>query len=417
MQATSPTNTTTMSRRWMIMIWLCVGYMVAYFDRVNLSVALAQKDFQQFFDLTAESRGWLNSGFFITYALLQIPAGWFVDRYGVKWPWVWSFTFWSLLSAATAFVGGFWQLFAIRLMLGVGEACITPAGMRWIRYNFAENQRGLMIGLFMGAAKLGPAIGTYIAAHLLANFGWQNMFIILGLGCLIWIGPWIVLVKDNDRELEAATKKAAVPGSTVPFGKLLASPVIIGTLIGTFCYQYFTYFSMTWLPSYFAERRGLDLKATGSYTAFSLLGMAIVATLAGFAADRLIDRGWNPVRVRKGFIIAGFLTASTEIIGALSNSQDVALFFAIFSLSGLGLITANYWALTQTLLPGAAVGRLVGVQNFAANVPGIVAGSLTGYLLKWTGSYDAPMWAICIFLMTGIASYVFLVREQYVPKG
>ena len=50
-------------------------------------------------------------------------------------------------------------------------------------------------------------------------------------------------------------------------------------------------------------------------------------------------------------------------------------------------------------------------------MPGIVAASLTGYLLKWTGSYDAPMWAICFFLMTGIAAYLFLVREKYVPKG
>jgi MFS family permease len=145
--------------------------------------------------------------------------------------------------------------------------------------------------------------------------------------------------------------------------------------------------------------------------------MAIVATAAGWVADRLIDRGWDPVRVRKGFIIAGFLTASTEVIGGLSDSQSVALFFAVFSLSGLGLMTANYWALTQTLLPGAAVGRIVGVQNCAANLPGIVAPLLTGWLKEVTGRYDAPMIAIFFFLITGIAAYVLLVREKFVPRG
>jgi MFS transporter, ACS family, D-galactonate transporter len=417
MQATIATNTTTMSRRWMIMIWLCVGYMVAYFDRVNLSVAVVDKDFQQVFDLTSVRSGDLLSAFFWTYAILQLPAGWIVDRFGVKWPWVIGFTFWSLLSAATAVATGYYELLALRFLLGVGECVITPAGMRWIRYNFAENQRGLMIGLFMGAAKMGPALGIILATWLLAGHGWRTMFVVLGLGCLVWIGPWIALVKDDDRDLEAQAKKAAPPGATVPFWRLLHSPVIIGTLIGTFCYMYFVYFSINWLPSYFSQKLHLNLKASGYYTGSSLFGMAAVAILGGFAADWLIGRGWNPVRVRKGFIFVGFLAASTQMLGALSSSQSVALFFATFSLSGVGLVTANYWALTQTLLPGAAVGRLVGVQNFAANVPGIVVGTLTGYLVQRTGNWDAAMWTVGIFLMTGIASYVFLVREKYVPKG
>ena len=89
-------------------------------------------------------------------------------------------------------------------------------------------------------------------------------------------------------------------------------------------------------------------------------------------ADRMIARGGDPVGVRKAFTIAGFLMASTEVVGALSDSVPVALFFAVFSLSGLGLATANYWALTQTLIPGGAIGRIVGIQNCAANLPGIV---------------------------------------------
>jgi MFS family permease len=196
----------------------------------------------------------------------------------------------------------------------------------------------------------------------------------------------------------------------------MASPVIWGTIIGTFCYMYFVYFCMTWMPAYFVERRHLSLTSMGLYTFFSFAGMAIVAALGGWAADRMIARGGNPVRVRKAFTIAGFLMASTEVIGALAHSVDVALFFAVFSLSGLGLATANYWALTQTLIPGGAIGRIVGIQNCAANLPGIVAPILTGWLKQRTGSYDAPMQAIWFFLIIGIAAYVFLVREKYAPR-
>ncbi|MEZ5399358.1 MAG: MFS transporter [Bryobacteraceae bacterium] len=413
---TSPASTSA-GRRWAVIALLCFGYIIAYFDRVNLSVALAASDFIEFFHLSDVDRGNLGSAFFWTYAALQIPAGWFVDRYGVKWPYAAGFLLWSALSAVTAFTTNIWQLFSLRFLLGLGEAMVTPAGMRWIRLNCAENQRGLVIGLYMASAKIGPAVGVVVATFLLANAGWRNMFLIIGVGGLLWLIPWVLFVRDDDRDLERFQARAAGSTSTVPFWTVMKSPVIIGTVIGTFCYQYFVYYAMTWLPAYFKEARNLDLKQMGMFTFFSFTGMAVVATLAGWVADRLIERGGDPVRVRKAFIISGFLVASTELIGAYAESESVALFFAVFSLSGLGMMTANYWALTQTLLPGAAIGRIVGVQNCAANIPGIVAPLLTGWLKQVTGGYTAPMLAICFFLMLGIAAYVFLVREEYVPKG
>jgi MFS family permease len=95
----------------------------------------------------------------------------------------------------------------------------------------------------------------------------------------------------------------------------------------------------------------------------------------------------------------------------------VALAFSVISLSGLGLATANYWALTQTLLPSNAIGRIVGIQNAAASVAGIVAPILTGWLVDATGAYRAPMVVVTLFLALGIASYLLLVRERYAPHS
>ncbi len=406
----------TSTRRWTIVGLLCLAFMIAYFDRINLSIALALDEFKTFFQLTNADRGSLSSAFFWSYTALQIPAGWFVDKYGVKWPYAGGLALWSVLSSLTAWATSVRHLWAIRLLLGVGESVVTPAGMRWIRYNCAENQRGLAVGLYMAAAKFGPALGGWLAELLSRVAGWRYMFVILGLGGMVWLIPWVLLVRDDDREIErAAARKSAAP--PVPFLRVIASPVIWGTIIGTFCYQYFVYYCLTWLPAYFREARGLTSADMGIFTAFSFTGMACVAIGAGWAADRLIDRGFNPVMVRKSFTIAGFVVASTEILGATAESKSMALFWAVFSLSGLGLMTANYWALTQTLIPGAAVGRIVGIQNCAANLPGIVAPLLTAWLLDRTGSYTAPMQAIWVFLILGIAAYLFLVREKYAPKG
>jgi hypothetical protein len=91
------------------------------------------------------------------------------------------------------------------------------------------------------------------------------------------------------------------------------------------------------------------------------------------------------------------------------------VFFAIFSMSGLGLATANYWALTQTLMPGIAAGRIAGVQNTSLNLAGIVAPIVTGWLKEVTGSYTAPMQAIWVVLLIGVGAYLFLIRGVVVP--
>ena len=308
-------------------------------------------------------------------------------------------------------MAGFAQLFIARLMLGFGEAVMHPASLRWIRYNFAEKERGLAIGVFMAGSKYGPAIGTVLAAWLIQTQGWQAMFILMGLGGLLWLVPWLLFLPDDSATAERSLAGNASTAPAVPFRELLAQRALWGTVVGTFCYMYFVYFSLTWLPSYLSDARHLSLTSSSLYTTFSFAGMATVGIFGGWWADRLIVRGYDAVTVRRMFTIAGFLIASTELFGAHTASLNTALFFSIFSLSGLGLATANYWALTQTLMPGAAVGRIVGIQNTAASLPGIVAPIVTGWLVQRTGTYESAMWAVFFFLLLGVASYVFLVRR------
>jgi ACS family D-galactonate transporter-like MFS transporter len=404
-----------MARAWSVLGVLCLVYIAAWIDRINMSTAVADSGFKSLFQLDQIRTGWLNSAFFWTYAWLQIPAGWLVDRWGAKRSLTAGFVLWSLVAAGTGASSTLMQLIIMRLLLGVGEAVMTPAGMRWIRFNFPEQRRGTAIGIFMAAAKVGPAIGNFLAPLLLLALGWSKMFIILGLGSMIFVLPWW-LMADDDRGREV--KKAADAPPPTPWADILGSRVFWGTMIGTFAYQYFNYFCMTTMQKYFVEHRHFSKVDMGIVTGFSYTGFAAVAIGAGWWADHLIQKGADPVNTRRRFAMAGLLLASTELIGAFSPNPKVAVFFAIFSLCGLGLATANYWAVTQTLIPGAGVGRLVGIQNFAANIPGIVAPLLTGWLLKVTGDrYEAPMAVAAALLFIGIGSYRFLVRKEYAPRS
>lgn len=389
---------------------------VAYIDRANLSVVLTLREFRDLFHLSDAYRGLLNSAFFWSYALLQIPAGWLVDRYGTKRPYAVGFLFWSAVSAFTGLVHSLSQFLTMRFLLGAGEAVSAPASFRWIKQNCHEEERGLAVGIFMAGTKIGPAVGVPIAALLISAFNWRLMFVLSGAIGLLWLIGWLALAKNDDR----GTFKTAAPADSadeIPFLAVMKSSAMWGIILGTFAYSYFLFFCLTWLPAYFVEYRHLSLNSMGLYTMFSFGGMAVVAVFAGWLADRLIQRGRDAVKVRKTFTILGFVAASTEVFGAYTPSQSVALFAAVFSLAGLGLATANFWALTQTLIPGSAIGRIAGVQNCASNASGIAASLLTGWLKQATGSYQAPLQVIWIVLLLGIFSYAFLVKRRLVAEA
>jgi sugar phosphate permease len=174
---------------------------------------------------------------------------------------------------------------------------------------------------------------------------------------------------------------------------------------------------MTWMPAYFVEQRHVSLTKMGLFSFFSFAGIAIVALLSGWAADLLIKRGGNAVFVRKVFVVAGFAIACTEMIGVQSSTVNGALFWAILSLSGLGLTTANNVALCRmTLIPAQAAGLATGVQNVSTSLAGIVGPILSGWLLQTTGGYAAPMLAILFFLILGAVTCIVLLRPEWSPK-
>jgi MFS transporter, ACS family, D-galactonate transporter len=392
--------------RWLVVVLLTLGVIIAYTDRINLSAALPA--IRMSFPLSAAASGILLSAFFWAYTLLQTPAGWVVDRFGLKWPYAAALFVWSAVSAATALVSSLHGLIAIRIVLGVGEAIVSPASIRYIRENFAEHERGLPIGVYFAGTKYGPAIGAPIATYLVLAYGWRWMFVLNGAIGFLWLVPWLLLARDDRRSSPVEEK-----GASVSWSALLGAPFMWGTCIATFCYMYFVYFCMTWMPTYFKERYGFSLAASGWFTFMSFAGMGTIAILAGWAADRLIARGRNAVTVRKAFIIVGFVLAFSEVFGAFSHSTATTLFLAVFSLSGLGLATANYWALTQTLTPASASARVAGIQNTAANVAGIAAPWITGILIQRTGSFNAPLIAVGFWLLVGIGCYLFLVMEKH----
>jgi MFS family permease len=399
-----------------VLALLTLGMLISFVDRTSLSSALADSRFVEAFALTNVDRGWLNSAFFWAYGLMQLPMGWLVDRYGVKRPYTICFALWCAATAITGAVTALAALILMRLIIGAAEAVVIPASYRWIGNNVPEHHKGFAAGIFAMGGKLGPAIGAPLAAWLIVHQSWQFMFVATGLAGLLWLMPWMLMVKNDlpSKEQLVVAKKRA---SSVSLTSILKSPVIWGAMINNFCYGYFVFYCMTWMPAYLVEQRGLTLKNSGLYTFFSFIGIALVATIAGWAADRLIERGRDAVFVRKAFVIAGFVGGSTVLLGAYAPTLEAALFWNVLSLTLLGLATANNLALCKlTLIPKPVIGLAVGVQQVATSLAGGVSASLSGWLLHVSGSYDLPMKVIFVFLLVGALNTAILLRPKWSPK-
>ncbi|MDH7798836.1 MULTISPECIES: MFS transporter [unclassified Beijerinckia] len=403
-------------RLWTVLTLLTFGLLISFVDRTSLSSALADKNFVDYFVLNSVDRGWLNSAFFWTYGLMQLPMGWIVDRYGVKWPYAAFFAIWCLATALTGLVTALAALIFMRLLVGAAEAVVIPASYRWIGSNMGESHKGFAAGVLSTGGKIGPALGAPIAAWLIDNYSWKLMFLATGIAGMLWLIPWLMVTR-NDLPSKAEAAGNRKKASSVTLVALLKSPVIWGAMINNFCYGYFTFYCMTWMPAYLVEQRGLSLQSSGLYTFFSFIGIAIVATIAGWAADRIIERGGDAVFVRKTFIIAGFIGGSTVLFGAFAPTLQMALFWNVLSLTLLGLTTANNLALCKlTLIPKPAIGLATGVQQLATSLAGGISASLSGWLLHVSGTYELPMMVIFVFLLIGAVNTAVLLRPKWAPR-
>src|SRR5258708_11572345 len=146
--------------RWRIAWLVGAGVLINFLDRISLSVAAPQ--LQLNFSLTPAQMGLLFSAFFWSYAILQIPAGLLLDRFGVAQIGRWGALLWSVASIMTACAGGFAGIFAARLLLGIAEAPSFPVNAKATGYQFPRDERALSTALFDAA----PTLSNVIAVPL-----------------------------------------------------------------------------------------------------------------------------------------------------------------------------------------------------------------------------------------------------------
>jgi ACS family D-galactonate transporter-like MFS transporter len=395
-------------RRWAIVGLLFTASLINYLDRAAISFALPliSKDFH----LTPESKGLLLSSFFWSYALMQIPIGWCADRFNLRWLYAASFALWSLAQGLTGLAGSLAVLIAFRILLGVGESIYLPGGTKIVSLMFARNARGLPSGLFDFGTRTGLVLEGLLVPWLLMRYGWRSTFLLLGFAALVWMVPWFLVFP---RRMQPVNQKVASP----PSG--LSSPIrwsaffnrnLLGICLGFFCFDYYWYVLVTWLPDYLVTVRRLSIVQAGFYASIAFFMFGVAEPIGGWIADNLIRRGWNETRTRKG-IVTGAFFMGLLLIAAMRASDTRMAIGLLIGASLVGLSTGNLLAILQCCAPLEKVGIWTGAENFAGNLAGIIAPLAVGLLIRRSGSYVPGFTLGSIVLLLGLLAYWFVVGE------
>jgi MFS transporter, ACS family, D-galactonate transporter len=385
-----------------VVFLLALSVFINYIDRSNLSIAAPL--LKDELGLSASQLGTLLSVFFWTYGCLQIPAGWLVDRFEVKWVFAAGFFVWSAATAVTGMLHGFSAWVVIRVIVGIGESIAFPSYSKILGSGrFTESRRSFGNAAIMAGLALGPAVGILVGGTVVGRFGWRPFFLVLGLASLLWLVPWLAWMPSG------TTAPASAVESKVRIVDILRERSAWGTCLGQVCINYGLYFLVAWLPFYLNRGRHLSMNQMAKVGGLIFLLAAVAAIVAGKLADQWIAAGASATLVRKTSLGVG-MTGLGVSLAAAATAPD-SLFVWALAPAGicLGVNGAHCWAVTQALAGPQVSGRWTGVQNFVGNFAGAFAPALTGLLLGRTGQYYWPFLIAAIISWIGALSWVFAV--------
>ena len=415
-------------RRWWIGVLLGSGILVNYFDRITLSVAAPQ--LQQEFGLNAAEIGLIFSIFFWSYALLQIPVGVVLDRFGVMPIGRIGAALWSLATALTALAGGVGGIIAARLLLGIAEAPAFPANAKATGYWFPRSERGLATAIFDSAAKFSNVIGAPLIGLAVVIFGWRGAFWSMAVLNFVYFILFYLVYRDPsaDHRLSAveleyiqsgggAREGPAATSASAMLGYLLSTRKIWGLTIGFAAYGYSFALFLTWLPGYLVREMHLSILGSAEYTAIPWLVATVTdLVIGGWLIDHLIRRGNDETRVRKTVLVSGMLLGLAVFGAAFTTNPALAIGWISLALAGLAAAAPVGWSIPSLIAPKGGAATVGGIMNFVNNLMGAVAPIITGFIVGVTGSFAGAFLVAGIALLIGIFAYVVLLgRIEPIP--
>ncbi|GJE58973.1 MFS transporter [Methylobacterium trifolii] len=378
-----------------VLFLLCLMYFITYLDRVNIATAGAV--IIQDLGMSNTQFGLILSAFAYPYAIFQVIGGSVGDRFGARRTLLVCGLIWASATILTGFVGGLVSLFLARVLLGFGEGATFPTATRAMQNWTAPGRRGFAQGITHAFARLGNAVAPPIVAFLIYHFGWRSSFVILGAISFVWVVIWYAYFRDDPSDHKAITQAEldALPPprkvgakQSVPWGALTRR--ILPVTVTYFCYGWTLWLFLGWLPSFFKQSYGLDLKNSALFASGVFFAGVVGDTLGGVLSDGILKRTGSIKLARLSIIVVGFLGAAASLTGVFFTKDLTAV--ALLLSSGFffaELVIGPIWSVPMDIAPQYA-GTASGLMNTGSAIAAIVSPIVFGLVVDMTGDWTLP---------------------------
>ena len=409
-------------KRFYIAALLFLNLFINFMHRINLSVAAPAiaKDF----GWDAGKMGLLFSSYQWTYCVFLLPWGWMSDRIGTRWVNGVSVTIWSmagmLTGAATTFAG----MLATRLALGSGEAASFPASTKVVRQWFPPGERGLATAIFNAGTFAGPAFSAPLVAWLLLKEGWRVSFMMTGSVGFVWVVLWLTFFRspaecswlpEQERgyilaQTDSPSRAAKPPKGTLL--RLMGRKTMWGLFLTQGCCAYTMLLFLFWLPSYLVQARQMSLAKASWFTSVPYIVAVGLGLLVGKLSDSLLTQEAIEHGKRRSLLIVFILLSGVVLLTNLVGNQYLLLLLVSISLACISSALSLNIALTNDLVPNPEMlGIAIGFLILGGNIFGSLVPVATGYIVKWTGSFDLAFY-LAGFLLFAAALICFAMTQK-----
>ncbi|WP_439259072.1 MFS transporter [Lonepinella sp. BR2930] len=388
--------------RWVIFTVMFFLLAVNLMDRITLSIGMPY--IKEEFNLSPTMQGLILSSFFWSYALLQVPGGWLLDKYGPRKVITGALLGWGFFQAIIGFATSGMHMILARIGLGAAESPVSPSGAKLSSTWLTSQERGRGAVIMDSGSPLGVAVGGILVANLIIWFdSWRLAFIIVGiftmsLGFLAWL-----ILRDKPSQhsrVNQAECDYIEQGNSVSLNDVAESKtqglgiswfMMWAIMIGRASWGMVYWGLLTWGPNYLAQAQGLDLKAIGNSTFLIFILGTAGCLFSGFFVDFLVKKGISHNIALKSLLsLSGIVGLCVFMMLPSITDPDSAVWLlgiaAFFMMFG-----SLYWSFPAILAPKDRVGLVGGFMNMANSCAGILVPILVGVILEYTGSFSGVL--------------------------
>ncbi len=410
------------SYRWLVCALLFFATTVNYIDRQVLSLLKPLLDEQLHW--TNGQFGLVNAAFQGAYALGLLGFGRLIDRVSLKFGYALSITAWSFAAAGHALAVTLSGFLAARICLGLGEGGNFPAAIKAIALWFPQRERALATGLFNSGANIGAVVAPAVIPWIALTWGWQSAFLAAGTAGLLWLTLWLPLYRAP-RSGENPDPEASMRESPPPdWLALCRSRAAWSFIIAKFLTDPVWWFFLIWLPDYFKQTRGLDLKHSWTHLVSIYLLVTVLSLVATWTTGRLALFGWSVTRARKTVMFSCALAVVPILLAAHAGPWEAVFLIGLAGAAHQGW-SANLYSTVSDLFPKSAIASVTGLGSMAGCLGGIAFPIITGQLLDRfaakrdiTGGY-AALFSVCAaaYLVAFLLNHLLAPRFERGPES